>query len=137
MKHLCKLVVMGVVAVGALLVHSSQARADNRYAVVGLTNQTNVTLNFQYRWGENAEWQSGQIAPGAKKWFYWKYKFVNENRSPNLYIRYDSDLRGSNFLGVYRLDAYPAAGPGYAESKKHAFQYERRNRNFVDLNVIE
>jgi len=47
------------------------ASAQSRFAVVTLLNQTpDVTVHFQYRWGNNAQWtQFRNFRPGGNEWF--------------------------------------------------------------------
>jgi len=119
--------------VAATLGLSGTAKADNHYAVVGLRNDTNVPLNFTYRWGDHGEWKERTIPAGGRMWFSWTYDYPNENRSPWLYIKVDEDLSDNDSFATYRLRAAAAVGQSYDQGKKHAFRYEPRDRGFIHL----
>lgn len=136
----CLRVILGAVLIGFSLVLTlcPQALAADRYGVIGLTNHTQTTLNFTYReGGQSGTWTSMSIQPGEKRWFSHRYEHANEHRSPTFEIRFDSDLRGSNFFIRYTLERRAAVGQSYEQGKKYAFEYEPQDRNFIDLKIID
>jgi hypothetical protein len=132
-----RITLLSLLALGFLAAMAAPAAAADRYGVIGMTNRTNITVNFQYKVGDGT-WGSKKIAPGEKLWFAHEYKKINEDRSPPFYIRFDSDLRkGKNFTTEYKLERRAAVGQSYEHGKKYAFEYEKGDRNFIDLKSID
>jgi hypothetical protein len=120
-----------------MLIMPLAASAANRYGVIGLSNETQVTINYQFQVGDGP-WQSKSIAPGGKYWFSHEYERANENRSPAFRIRFDSDIRrGRDFTIKYKLERRAAIGQGYQYGKKYAFRYDGGDRRYVDLKSID
>jgi len=129
--------ILGLLALGFLAARAAPAAAADRFGVIGLTNRTNITVNFRYKVGDGP-WVNKRIAPGEKLWFSHRYTRINEDRSPTFYIRFDSDLRfGKDFRTEYKLQRRAAVGQSYEYGKKYAFEYERGDRNFIDLKSID
>lgn len=128
--------IRALLALTLLVAVASPTIAADRYGVVGITNETKITVNFEYKVGDG-EWTAKSIAPGQKLWFSHRYDKINENKSPPFYVRFDSDLRGGkNFTTEYKLAREASPDQSYEQSKKHAFQYEPANNKFIDLKVL-
>jgi hypothetical protein len=114
----------------------SPAAAANRFAVVCIKNRTQIPVNYQIKWADVGRWESQVLHPGRQTSFAHQYDSQDENRSPRLNIRFDSNLSKSNFSTGYKLERYRAAGDSCAEGKPYAFEYEPSNRNFIDLKAL-
>src|SRR5437867_2246485 len=136
MTHGSKYLTGSLVVVGLLVALVNGASAVDRYGVIGLSNDTDVALNFQYREGDGA-WRPGRIQAGEKLWFAHRYDRPNEHHSPLFHIRFDSDLRSGRFDIEYTLQHRAAVGQGYDYGAKYAFRYDRGDRRFVDLKRID
>ncbi len=123
------LVALGVVASSLGL---TAAQAADRYGVACVHNRTNVHVNFQAKVGD-AGWEQFALEPGGNRFFWHKYEHQNEDRSPTLLVRFDSDLSQARYNLEYKLERRAAEGNSCAEGKQYAFEYEPQNRNFIDL----
>lgn len=82
----------------------------SRMALACIGTKTGDTVYFAYRWGEDANWTEVSIAPGKWQVMSWRYARPNENRSPQLQVRYDDDMsEGENFV-VTDIGAHAAVG---------------------------
>jgi hypothetical protein len=114
----------------------SPAAAANRYAVVCIKNQTQIPIKYRIQWADVGQWEYKVIRPGFQTSFSHRYDHQNEDRSPRLRISFDSDLSQGSYSTKYKLDRFAAAGNSCGEGKPYAFQYERTNRNFIDLKAL-
>ena len=132
-----KFVFSSLVGLGMLsAVGSIAAQAADRYGVVCIHNKTAVPINFQAKVG-NGQWQHFTLAPGADHWFAHKYDVQNQDKSPPLEVKFDSDLRRDSLFNLeYRLERRAAQGESCGEGKAYAFQYEHNNRSFIDLKAL-
>jgi hypothetical protein len=109
------------------------AQAADRYGVACVFNKTTVPINFQAKVG-NGQWQQFTLMPNTNRWFSHKYNSANQDSSPPLEVKFDSDLRrNSRFNLTYKLPRRAAEGDTCSEGKPYAFLYEGNNRNFIDL----
>ena len=109
------------------------AQAADRYGVACIFNRTSVPINFQAKVGDN-QWQQFTLTPNSNRWFSHRYSRANENRSPPLEVKFDSDLRRNSLFNLtYKLPRRAAEGDTCGEGKPYAFVYESANRNFIDL----
>jgi len=130
-------ILLGLLALGFLAALAAPAAADDRYGVIGVTNRTNIAVNFRYKVGDG-KWVNTRIAPGAKLWYSHEYTKINERRSPNFYVSFDSDLRrGKDFKTEFKLERRAARGQSYDYGKKYAFVYDGGDRNFITLTAID
>jgi hypothetical protein len=134
MKHvIASLVALGVIG---LAFGATTVQGTTRYGVACVKNQTNQSIWFQVQIA-NGAWEVRQLQPGWETSFSHRYDHQNENRSPDLHIRFDSDLRAQRQFAIqYKLPRRAAVGQSCAEGKPYAFQYEPGNRNFVDLKAL-
>jgi hypothetical protein len=127
----------GLLVAGLLFALSPQALAANRYGVICLMNETEVTVPYIYRIGNNGSWQEGELRPNAKRWYWHQYDRANEDRSPPFSIKFDSDARaGRRFNIEYNLKRYAAVGQGCEYGKQYVFRYDRGDRRYIDLKSI-
>ena len=110
------------------------AHAANRFGVVCLHNPTQATVALRVKWADVGTWEAYTLSPGHNRSFSHRYDSQNENRSPNLVVRFDSDARGGSRYNMnYQLPRRAAAGNSCAEGNQYEFVYEGSNRNFIDL----
>jgi len=121
-----------LVAIAGLV---TTAQAANRYGVACLNNRTKSPINFSAKVG-NGQWQRYSLASGSSRSFWHRYEQQNEDRSPNLVVRFDSDLSGGQYYLQYKLTRRTAQGNSCSEGKAYAFLYEPNNRNFIDLKAL-
>lgn len=106
MKKFLILTLLAALLSTALIAQASSE--DDFYDLVCIYNQTNVTINFRYRWG-NGSWTTTQVQPGYMQSIWWEYDYPNEDWSPKLTIRFDSDLSSDTSYKSYSLE--PLAAP--------------------------
>lgn len=122
--------------VAASILGATTAQAANRFAVVCLHNRTSAPINYQVKWADVDRWDTNRLAAGANTWFSHEYDRQNENRSPRLLVKFDSDLTQQRYQLTYKLERRAAAGKSCSEGKPYAFQYEPSNRKFIDLKAL-
>ena len=121
------------VAAAWALTTMSAAHATNRYAVACVHNKTDVPIHYQIRWADSGVWQSHTLRPGYRTSFAHRYARQNENRSPELLVRFDSDMRSKRFDIEYKLDKRAAAGDQCEEGRQYHFRYEPKRRDLIDI----
>lgn len=112
---------------------ATDAHAASRYGVTCVFNRTQQPINFYIKVGSGGNWASYRLQPGWNRSFAHQYDRINENASPPIYIRFDSDLRGKTFWTEYKLERRAASGDKCEEGKPYNFRYERDSRDFIDL----
>lgn len=118
-----------------LLVGNASAKAaDNLYGMVSLDNNSGNYVTYQFRWGENAAWQTYVLAPGQSRWHSWQYAYVNQNSSPRPYVRFAQDTQG--FLGSkeYYLEVNAAPFQHKAYARQYAFRLSLFG-DYIDLHT--
>jgi len=113
----------------------NSAEAINRYAVACIRNQTSTTITYSVQWGEG-QWKDYRIAPGTSTSHWQKYDKPDKNRSDNLTIRFDSDLRPASnnvFWTTYSLNRKAAPEETCEYGKQYSFQYDGRSQRYIDL----
>jgi hypothetical protein len=124
------------VGIFATLLLPASAQAVNRFGVVCVKNTTDVTIPYRVQ-ENNGEWRVRSLEPGWEQAFVHKYSRPNEDRSPELDIKFDSDLRAQRqFRLTYKLPRRAAAGDSCSEGAQYQFQYDSRNRGFIDLKKV-
>lgn len=123
-------VAMAVFAVAML---PASVQAVNRFGVVCIKNKTDATIFYRTRLG-NGTWQEQRLQPGWQQAFSHKYGSQNANRSPELDIQFDSDLRAQKQYAVkYKLPRRAAVGDSCGEGAQYQFEYDNGRREFIDL----
>jgi hypothetical protein len=123
-------------AVFAGLILPTPAQAVDRFGVVCVKNKTDVTILYRVQ-ENNGEWRVKSLQPGWEQAFVHKYSRPNENRSPELDIQFDSDLRAQRQFAVkYKLPRRAATGDSCGEGAQYQFEYDRGNRLFIDLKRV-
>jgi hypothetical protein len=100
------------------------------YGIVTVHNQTSSTIHYGSRIGDG-DWEQQTLEPG-RYWYYWnKYSYANENRSPILEVRFDSDMSDGISWRQYSLKRYNAA---YVDASfgRH-YDFKDRGGDQIDL----
>jgi hypothetical protein len=125
-----------IAALATVVLGSVPAHAANRYGIACIDNRTNQRINFSVKIG-GGPWKQQNLAAGYKRWFTHTYDKVNENSSSQIRVRFDSDLRGTNFTTVYKLTRHTAVTDKCEEGYIYAFRYEPRDRKYIDLVPVD
>jgi hypothetical protein len=117
MNVLKSLVLIAGAAVSAVGASAAQAQ---EYGAFQIRNDSNSTIYYQVRWGENGTWMDASVAPGATM-SHW-YPLDASGRAPAPYIRFDwiggdADVTYKN----YHLDFY--ATYDVYNGKPYVFRY--------------
>jgi hypothetical protein len=124
---------------GAAVLWSAGAQAANNshYGVVCLKNDTRAQITYLHRVA-NGGWERHFLAPGVTWKFTHRYDGANEDKSPPLFVKYDQDASSArNFQHEQKLRRRAAVGDTCREGHVYAFQYERANRNFITLELVQ
>ena len=127
---------VATISVVATLIHPAATQAVNRFGVVCVTNKTNAIVFYRYKDSDGA-WHIRSLNPGWQQSFVHTYDRPNQDRSPELDIEFDSDLRAQkNFTLKYKLPRLAAPGDSCKEGAQYQFQYDGRERSFIDLKKV-
>lgn len=100
------------------------ATAATAAAAVCIVNlDATRTINFQYRWGPDAEWTTSSVQAGYNRWFSWNYPNPEERVSPVFQVRIDVDASDVTRWSTYDLERYAADLPVSCEGAR---QYNLR-----------
>jgi hypothetical protein len=103
---------------------------DNSYAVVCLENETNIDINYSFRWG-TGQWQTRTVDAGRSRWHSWEYD-SDSRSSPNFEIEFDADTRsGSTRYLNYDLERYQNETESCSGARLYVFQ--RDGSRWIDL----
>jgi hypothetical protein len=128
--------VVAVISVFATLIFPVATQAVNRFGVVCVTNKTDAVVFYRYKESDGT-WRNGSLRPGWQQSFVHTYARPNEDRSPELDIEFDSDLRAQkNFTLKYKLQRLAAPGDACKEGAQYQFQYDGAERSFIDLKKV-
>lgn len=118
---------------------SSPKVPGNRFALSCIHNKTDVPIRLEFRWGEQAPWQSQDIAAGYIGSYWWNYQFINQNNSPKLYIKFNSNLsQGEAIPKEYWVPGYSSPHTDCnLQSNREEFQRQPTNPNALDLYHFE
>lgn len=98
--------------------------AQNRYALACVVNDTHIPIMYHAKWG-SGQWQLYKVEPGYQRGHYWRYENINQNRSPELHVKFDYDLRrNGSQVKVYQISqwAVPNTKCNRLNKKEH-FKY--------------
>lgn len=110
--------------------------AQNRYALVCVKNRTNKSIQYQYKWDEGRKnWNLKRLSPNEKIGHFYKYEYINENRSPKIYLRFDADLSRGAYWIQYRLNK--KAVPETNCNNYGEFYYFRETSGSIDINLFD
>lgn len=130
-----KVKAVAIVIIFATVTLPAVTKAVDRFGVACVTNMTDAVIFFRYESG--GEWHTDSLRPGFWKSFAHKYDKPNQNHSPELDIQFDSDLRAQkNFTLKYKLQRRAATGDNCDEGAQYQFQYDARERSFIDLKRV-
>jgi hypothetical protein len=134
-----RFIAAAVAGFSAFAALTSTLEAANRFALTCIENKTDVALKYDFRWGDDGSWTTRTLQPGARRAHYWKYSKPNENRSPWMHVRFDSDLSKRMISQGYRLasNASPQENDCKAYGKEYVFRYEGTARKYIDLKGVK
>lgn len=124
-------------ALAALLLAGASApahAAETQYALTCVGTNTDYTIYYQYRWGEDGEWHDASVDPGKWKNHTWDYDYPGEDESPQFMIRYDDDLSDGENQVITRLESYAAEYNDCEDEGKTYDFYEQDDELFVQEN---
>jgi hypothetical protein len=112
---------------------SHDASAQSRFAVVTLLNQTpDVTVHFQYRWG-NSQWtQFRNFRPGGNEWF--SIPLEGNGQAPSFEMKINEAIGAAQRIDKsYFLQSNPAPDKGSQFGHQHAIRRDRNDKDYVDV----
>ncbi len=114
------------------LVQPQRASAQStRFALTCIGTETGYTVNFAYRWGTSGEWKNSSVAPGKWIKLMWNYDSPDENRSPQLTVRYDDNTTSATNIVRTDLKAYAASSANCEKQGKTYNFYERGTELYI------
>lgn len=117
-------VLAAALALASLMPAQAEARG-NRFALACISSATGDSIYFAYRWGTKGRWTEVTADPGQWRMLMWNYDHLDENRSPQLQVRYDDDMTdGENFV-VTDVAAFAAASED-CEGQGKTYHFEDR-----------
>jgi hypothetical protein len=126
-------IAVAALALGLCGMTASTADAANRYALTKIENPLSVPIKYQFRWGENGEWQTVTLEPRSWRTHWWTYDYPDQNASPKLYVRFDSDMTEGFYLQEYWLVSYAVPDTTPNRGKVYAFQWDGYSGRYIDL----
>ncbi len=105
--------------------------SSNRYGVVCIINETNTTINYDYRWGTES-WTSTSVNSNNRRWHSWEYRSGSQS-SPDFQVRFDNDMTSGINRITYTLSRNAMRTQSCDGARQYVFQYTRNNRNRIDL----
>jgi hypothetical protein len=99
----------GLATLGLLMasILAAPTVSAKNFALACVSSATGDTIYFEYRWG-NDDWEAVTAEPDQWQMLMWHYNYRNENRSPQLQVRYDDDMSGREHYVITDLEAYAA-----------------------------
>jgi hypothetical protein len=121
------------VAIAALigLTATATARA-NGLAMITIDNPTPNTVHYQFKWGDNGDWVSYDLAPHTYR-NHW-HTLNDVDRAPAPFVRFDCILNdGEVTYQTYHLEFHATYNTGYNQGKVYVFKL---NYPFLDLKEL-
>src|SRR5262245_15787385 len=84
------------------------AQAENRVGICWLSNQTDVTVHYQYKIGPGGRWTTARLAPGDKREYWHRYSYHDQNHSLPCYVRFDSVVGPGVYMLEHKLQFRPS-----------------------------
>ncbi len=120
------------IAAIALSAAAPAAAEPTRFALTCIGTETGGNINFQYRWGTTGEWKTTSVAPGKWQLLRWTYDRPGQNRSPQLFIRYDDDMGDGVNMVRQPVESFAARKPD-CDSDGYTYNFrERGGELFLD-----
>lgn len=116
-----------------LVFGDSDVNAADRFAMVKISNTSDIVLNFDYRFG-NGPWQSVTLQPGQWQGLYAGFTYPNSYVHDTITIRFDEDLRpGRDFWREFLPYVTYTPDVDYSRAFQYYFTYDGYQREFVDM----
>lgn len=119
-------------ALAITLCSPTKLAAADRFAVIGIANETNAIITMVYRWGTGHE-QRHAFQGGARQWFSYKYTRPDEDQSPDFHIRFDADTAQAKYEEGKRLHGFRAPEENYDLGHKYAFRYNGPSKRYIEI----
>jgi hypothetical protein len=133
-----RLVVAALAGLSAVAIFVPMVEAANRFGLTCIQNKTNIPLTYEFRWGNNGQWSARTVRPNERRAHSWRYDKPDENRSPTMFVRFDSDLSKRMINQSYRLDSY--ASPQETDcrryGKEYVFRFDGSAKKYIDLKAV-
>lgn len=114
---------------------SMTGRDIRPYGLICLRNDTDITINYSYRWG-SGNWQSSNVDMGRVRTHWWTYE-SGSRTSPTFEIRFDEDLSSRSYNREYSLQRHASAATNCDDGYEYEFQYLNSAETRIDLFNIE
>jgi hypothetical protein len=133
-----RLILTALAGLSVFAAYASTGNAASRFALTCIENKTNITLNYDFRWGNTGQWESRSIQPNGRRWHSWKYDRPNVTTSPWMNVRFDGDLSSRMISQSYRLASYasPQEGDCRRYGKEYVFRYDGSAKKYIDLKAV-
>ena len=113
---------LAVLSLAMALMSVSTGAGAKEFALACVSSATGDTIYFEYRWG-NDDWEQLEAEPDQWQMLMWNYDYRNENRSPQLQVRYDDDMSDYENYVVTDIEAFAADNEDCeGEGKTYHFQ---------------
>jgi hypothetical protein len=109
------------------------AAQERRFAVVSLYNQTpDVTVHFNYHWGNDNWVGNNTLGPGQARWF--GVRLDGNGRAPEFAITINEAIGAAQRVDkVFRLNWQAAPDEGIQFGHKHAIRRDANDRDYVTV----
>jgi hypothetical protein len=121
-----------LVAASALLLVPGTAFAANRFSVISITNETRANLTISWRWASD-EWKQTFLGPNARHVWWYEYKQVDQNMSPDFHLRFDADTSSSKYTEPKKLHGRAAPEANFDLGHKYAFRYDGPSKRYIEI----
>ncbi len=119
-----------------ILGNAARSEGIRPYALTCIGNTTDLKLNYFVKWGQG-EWTRASVSPQKWMWHTWTY---NDKESPELLVRYDSDLTQGQSWVVAPLEKYASPSRGKAgdcERYGKRYQFVRNGNDSIELMIVD
>jgi hypothetical protein len=127
------LVVALWVLAGAVVAPGAARADDNRFAVATIRNDTkDVTIHFEYRWG-NGEWKKVTgLKPGQSEWV--SYTLDAAGKAPKLQMRINEAVGNAQTVDkVFDLKWKAAPDKGVKFGHQYSIQRDKSDNDYVSV----
>ncbi len=102
MSRFSALLLTSAVALSSTVLISSPAKAVERYGLVCIYNPTQLNITYLTHRGKG-NFTSTTLGPEQSEMHWWEFKYANQDSTPRLYIKFDSQVGSQQFDIRYQL----------------------------------
>ncbi|APR87644.1 hypothetical protein A7982_12993 [Minicystis rosea] len=108
-----------------------------RFALTCIKNATGRGINYDLKWGDGP-WTTYRVEgnEGSYRWHSKAYAVTGEPRSPELTIRFDSDMTDGTSYVEYSLKKYAAPEESCELGKIYRFEWDGSSKRYIDLKSV-